>query len=113
MTPGEAAHGEHRDEAEREEQRGLEAGCEPPQSVPIQLKIFTPVGTAISMVESEKAASATGPMPAENMWWLQTPKPRKPMMMPEKITTGEPKSGLREKIGRTSDTMPIAGRIRM
>ena len=35
----------------------------PPHSVPSQLKIFTPVGTAISMVAMEKAASATGPMP--------------------------------------------------
>ena len=47
--------------------------------MPIQLRIFTPVGTAISMVAIEKAASATGPMPTENMWWLHTPKPKKPM----------------------------------
>jgi len=31
--------------------------------------------------------------------------------MPEKITKGAPKSGLREKVGRTSDTMPMAGKI--
>ena len=39
----------------------------PPQSVASQLKIFTPVGIAMSMVAIEKAASATGPMPAANM----------------------------------------------
>ena len=39
----------------------------PPQSVASQLKIFTPVGIAISMVAMEKAASATGPMPVANM----------------------------------------------
>ena len=48
-----------------------------------QLKIFTPVGIAMSMVATEKAASATGPMPVANMWWLHTPKPKKPMRMPE------------------------------
>ncbi len=35
----------------------------PPQSVPIQLKIFTPVGTAIVIVASEKAAVAILPEP--------------------------------------------------
>ena len=55
----------------------------PPQSVASQLKILTPVGIAMSMVPIAKAASATGPMPAANMWWLQTPKPKKPMRTPE------------------------------
>ena len=40
---------------------------EPPHSVASQLKIFTPVGMAISMVPIEKAASATGPIPTANM----------------------------------------------
>ena len=60
----------------------------PFQSVPIQLKIFTPVGTAMAMVAREKAAVATAPMPVVNMWWLQTPKPRKPIQAPEKTTMG-------------------------
>ena len=55
----------------------------PPHSVASQLKIFTPVGIAMSIVATAKAASATGPMPAANMWWLHTPKPKKPMRMPE------------------------------
>jgi hypothetical protein len=52
--------------------------------VPIQLKIFTPVGIAISMVVSAKNVSARGPMPVENMWWLHTPNPRNAMNTPEK-----------------------------
>ena len=51
--------------------------------VPIQLKIFTPVGTAISIVDSEKNESAKGPIPVENMWWLHTPNPRNAMKAPE------------------------------
>ena len=34
---------------------------DPPQRVAIQLKIFTPVGTAISIVEIAKAEFAAGP----------------------------------------------------
>ena len=47
--------------------------------VPIQLKIFTPVGIAISIVASEKNESASGPMPVANMWCDHTPKPRNAM----------------------------------
>ena len=57
---------------------------EPPAMVPSQLKIFTPVGMAISMVVRLNAVSAMGPMPVENMWCAHTPKPRKAMKMPEK-----------------------------
>ena len=60
----------------------------PPQRVPIQLKILTPVGTAIAIVMSEKAAVATEPMPVVNIWWDHTPKPRKPMHAPEKTMIG-------------------------
>ncbi len=56
--------------------------------VPIQLKIFTPVGTAIAIVASAKAAVATVPMPVVNIWWLQTEKPRKPIDAPENTTIG-------------------------
>ncbi len=63
---------------------GVRNWSEPPHIVPIQLKIFTPVGMAISMVVSEKNVSAIGPMPVVNMWWLHTPKPRKAMNTPEK-----------------------------
>ena len=40
----------------------------PFQSVPIQLNIFTPVGTAMHMVRRENAAVATAPKPVVNMW---------------------------------------------
>ena len=40
---------------------------EPPHIVPIQLKIFTPVGMAMVMVARPKAACATGVMPEANM----------------------------------------------
>jgi hypothetical protein len=60
----------------------------PPQMVPSQLKILTPVGTAMAIVRSEKAAVGTGPRPVVNMWWLQTAKPRKPMTAPEKTMIG-------------------------
>src|SRR6266540_3563205 len=59
----------------------------PPQSVAIQLKILTPVGTAISIVVAEKTESAMGPRPTENMWWLHTPHPMNPMRIPEYTTT--------------------------
>ena len=84
-----------------------EAGCLPPHIVAIQLKILTAVGTAMSIVVVEKAASATGPRPVVNMWCDHTPKPTKPIMMPEKMTKGAPKSGFFAKVGRTSDTRPI------
>ena len=47
------------------------------------------------------------------MWCAHTPQPMKPIAMPENTTTGYPNSGLRENTGRTSDTMPMPGRMRM
>ena len=85
----------------------------PPHIVPIQLKIFTPVGMAINMVSMEKAEVATIPIPVVNIWWLQTAKPMNPMMPPEKTINPYPKSGLREKTGIISEIMPIAGRMRI
>ena len=43
----------------------------PPHIVPIQLKNFTPVGTAINIESPEKYASCTAPV--VNMWWAHTP----------------------------------------
>ena len=60
----------------------------PPHMVASQLRIFTPVGTAMNMVDSEKAATETGPMPEVNMWWAHTPQPMKPMAIPEKTMNG-------------------------
>ena len=85
----------------------------PPHMVPIQLKILTPVGIAINIVKIEKAEVATIPMPVVNMWWLQTAKPINPIMAPEKTIKPYPKRGLREKTGITSETIPMAGNIRI
>ena len=54
--------------------------------VPIQLKIFTPVGIAMIAVVTPNAVFATGPSPTANMWWAQTPKPMNPIAIPEKTT---------------------------
>ena len=60
----------------------------PPHIVASQLMIFTPVGTAMNIVDSENAATETGPMLEANMWCAQTPQPMKPMATPEKTTNG-------------------------
>ncbi len=54
----------------------------------IQLMIFTPVGTAMNIVDSVNTATDTGPRPEANMWWAQTPQPMKPMAAPENTTNG-------------------------
>ena len=59
----------------------------PPYTVPNQLKIFTPVGIAMSIVDNPNAEIATGPSPVANMWCAHTPQPMKPMAMPENTTT--------------------------
>ena len=66
---------------------GVFRRSDPPQTVPSQLKIFTPVGIAMSIVERLNAETATGPRPVANMWCAHTPQPRKPIAMPENTTT--------------------------
>ena len=53
-----------------------------------QFRIFTPVGTAMNIVDTENAATDSGPMPEANMWWAHTPQPMKPMAMPENTMNG-------------------------
>ena len=48
----------------------------PRQSVASQLKIFTPVGTAITIELIMKKSRAPVGRPTANMWWPQTRKPR-------------------------------------
>src|SRR5919204_2594679 len=55
----------------------------PPQIVPSQEKIFTPVGTAMSIVEAMKKTWSASSMPATNMWWTKTPNERKPIAADE------------------------------
>ncbi|GIT02718.1 MAG: hypothetical protein CM1200mP27_13430 [Chloroflexota bacterium] len=67
---------------------------EPFHRVPIQLKILTPVGTAISMVVMVNTEFATGPRPTVNIWWLQTAQPMMPITIPENTIKGVAKQGL-------------------
>ena len=60
----------------------------PPHMVSVQLTIFTPVGIAIAMVATEKAATEIGPRPEANMWCAHTPQPTKPIAAPENTTSG-------------------------
>ena len=96
-----------------EKSNGVFKSMDPPQSVAIQLNILTPVGTAISIVVTVNTVLGIGPNPTVNMWWLQTAQPIMPMTIPENTTTGYPNSGLRENVGNISETIPMAGRIRM
>src|ERR1043165_3877135 len=75
----------------------------PPHIVQIQLKIFTPVGIAMSIVATEKIESAIGPMPTANMWCAHTPKPKKAMSISQKKKTrggGEGRVGVAVGGGR-------------
>ena len=67
---------------------GVVKRIEPCHIVPSQLKIFTPVGIAMSIVVTAKTESATGPMPTANMWCAHTPKPRKAIRISEYTITG-------------------------
>jgi len=49
---------------------GVSKLSEPPHNVPIQLKNFTPVGTAIMNVMNEKNGRLTAPV--TNMWCAHT-----------------------------------------
>jgi len=69
---------------------------EPWAIVAIQLKIFTPVGIAMSIVVRPKNVSAIGPMPTANMWCAHTPKPSTAIRIPEYTITGYPNNGFLE-----------------
>ena len=56
----------------------------PPQIVPNQLNILTPVGTAITIVDNPNPACATGLIAEANMWCAQTPKPINAIPKPAK-----------------------------
>ena len=52
---------------------------EPPHMVAIHEKIFTPVGTAITMVAAVKYIFTVTDMPVVNMWCAHTTKPTRPI----------------------------------
>jgi hypothetical protein len=55
---------------------GVSKRSRPCHVVAIQLKIFTPVGTAIAIVAAMKKTFRTGANPVVNMWCAHTRKPR-------------------------------------
>ncbi|MNU90083.1 hypothetical protein D3C71_799390 [compost metagenome] len=58
---------------------GVSKVMEPRHMVAIQLKIFTAVGTAISMVAYMKKSWPVTGMPVVNMWWAHTMNDRMAM----------------------------------
>ena len=56
---------------------GVRNSIEPCQSVPIQLKILTPVGTAIRNELIIAKISTTIGSGVVNMWWIHVSSPRK------------------------------------
>ena len=66
----------------------------------------------MNIVETEKAATATGPTPEANMWCAHTPHPINPIAIPEKTMKGYPNMGFLLNVGIISDMTPKLGRIR-
>ena len=85
----------------------------PSQIVANQEKIFTPVGTAITMEVIMYGTRSLGSSPLVNMWCAQTVSPSTLMAMLDRAIILYPKIGLREKTGKISETMPIPGRTMM
>src|SRR5213593_1431744 len=85
----------------------------PRHIVPSQLNTFTAEGTEITSVEIMNDEPSVGFMPLMNMWWPHTIQPRKPIAMIANTIEWYPKIGLRLPFATMSDTMPIAGRMRM
>ncbi len=59
---------------------GVSKVIAPRHMVATQLNTFTPVGTAISMVENMKNSWPASGMPTVNMWWAQTMNDRNAML---------------------------------
>ena len=58
----------------------------PRQSVASQLKIFTPVGTAITIDATMKKPFRKPGIPTVNMWWAHTSIEKKPIATVENAT---------------------------
>src|SRR5262245_27399869 len=85
----------------------------PPHTVPSQLNVLIADGTAMTIVEIMNDVPRMGFMPLWNTWWPHTIHPRPAMPSIEYAMARYPKIGLREKTGRISEVMPMAGRIMM
>src|SRR5690625_7996371 len=76
----------------------------PCHRVPIQLKNFTPVGTAINMDMTAKNGNST--LPVAYMWWAHTVTDRTAMAKVANTRHLYPKIGSRANTGNTPVTMP-------
>src|SRR4051812_28926917 len=97
----------------RNQSIGLEKKTRPRYIVNSQLKTFTPVGTAISIVMIPKKALTLGEAPIVKKWCSQTMKERNVMEPSAHIMERYPKILLCEKVATTSEKIPKAGRIKM
>src|SRR5262245_18106535 len=79
--------------------------------VPIQLKNFTPVGTAMRNVMKEKNGSSTRPV--TYMWCAHTVTERRAMELVAAMRLMYPNIGFRLKTGMTSLLMPKNGSAMM
>src|SRR5512135_256692 len=92
---------------------GVSKVSDPFHIVATQLNTFTPVGTAISMVENMKNNWLATGMPVVNMWCAQTVNDRIAMDAVAYTIEAYPNSGFLAKVGMICEMMPNAGRIRM
>jgi len=83
----------------------------PPHIVPIQLNIFTPVGTAISRLTALKNGSSTAPV--ANMWCAHTPTDNPAIASVANTNPMYPNKGRRENTGIVSVITPKYGRTTM
>ncbi len=83
----------------------------PRHMVPIQLKNFTPVGTAMSIVMNEKKGSRTAPV--TYMWWAHTVTESAAIAIVANTSPWYPKSGFLLKTGMISVMMPKNGSAMM
>src|SRR5687768_3185809 len=96
-----------------EKSMGVSKVIDPRHMVAVQLNTFTPVGTAISIVPYMKNSWPVTGMPAVNIWCAHTMQDRIAIEAVAYTMEEYPNSGLRAKVGITSDTMPNDGRIMM
>ena len=90
---------------------GVSKVSEPRHIVPIQLKNFTPVGTAISIVMNAKNGSSTAPV--TNMWCAHTVTERAAMAIVAQDHGLVAEQRLAVKTGRISVMMPKNGSAMM
>src|SRR5680860_413783 len=83
----------------------------PFQMVVIQLNDFTADGMAINKVVKVNTDPKNGFIPDMNIWWPHTMVDRNAIAKREAIMARYPKIGLRALVAKTSETIPMAGRI--